>query len=506
MRRDIKGLAVLLLIASLVISISAANVYAQQEMLIADAIANGLVRADIKGAGLAEIEVRLMRLTDQSITVAIPAGTFFVNRGTALNMVAVRNTWIDLSTKSEARVMIPSAGTNMYKRVPDSSFSFDVKQVPEPKELARLCMQLAVVSEISIPARQIAVWIVTDDPARNDIDKTYIIRWQNGATAPAASSDEILQAMKAVEQAGINTANKKLFKEKISAIRAVMSADKEIAHYAVKLLGFTGREPISVLVSLLGDDSLVIRAEAANGLTKAGPLALEYLLLAANGMDATIALEAIRLLAGFEGAHVIRALQNATVSPNPAIRAEAVRSLFGRTGAECIGILKPLLQDSDAAVRKNAAEALQKLRWRPGNKTEEAWFLIALLRAEECVTLKSSAVEPLIKVLADQEAQVRLMAVRALGMIADERAVEPLIALESDPISEIRSATALALGKLGDYRAVDSLIELLADADEQVAEDAWQALKEITGKEFRKSKLTWKSWWILNKHKYLKQD
>jgi len=505
MRRGIKtltALVALILTASFVISISAANVYAQQEMLLADAIKNGLVRAEIKGAGLAEIDVRLVRQTNQSLTVAIPAGTFFVNRGAALNMVAVKNTWIDLSLKTEARVMIPSAGTNMYKRVPDSSFSFDVRQTPEPKELARLCMQLSV-TEISIPARQIAVWIVTDDPTRAEIDKTYIIRWQNGTATPAASNEEILRAMKAVEQAGINVAaNRKLFTEKISAIRGIVSADKEIVDYAVKLLGFAGREPISVLVSLLGDKALVIRAEAANGLKKAGLAALEYLLLAANGMDATIALEAIRLLAGFEGGHVIRALQNATASTNPAIRAEAARSLSGRTGAECIGILKPLLQDGDAAVRKIAAEALQKLRWRPGNQTEEAWFLIALLRTEECAALGHNAVEPLIKVLQDPEAPVRLMAVQALGLIADERAVEPLIAMVDDPIAEIRSAIAIALGKLGDYRAVAPLIELLADADEQVTLDAWQALKDITGKDFRKNKLTWRSWWILNKHKF----
>ncbi len=104
--------------------------------------------------------------------------------------------------------------------------------------------------------------------------------------------------------------------------------------------------------------------------------------------------------------------------------------------------------------------------------------------------------------LQDPEAPVRLMAVKALGLLADERAVEPLIAMVADRDAEIRSATAVALGKLGDYRAVESLIELLADADEQVTEDAWQALKAITGKDFRKTKLTWKSWWILNKHKF----
>ena len=107
-----------------------------------------------------------------------------------------------------------------------------------------------------------------------------------------------------------------------------------------------------------------------------------------------------------------------------------------------------------------------------------------------------------MKVLRDSEAPVRLTAVRALGLIADERAVEPLIAMVEDPIAEIRCATAIALGKLGDYRAVAPLIELLADDDEQVTRDAWQALKDITGKDFRKNKLTWRSWWILNKNKF----
>ena len=89
----------------------------------------------------------------------------------------------------------------------------------------------------------------------------------------------------------------------------------------------------------------------------------------------------------------------------------------------------------------------------------------------------SRAVEPLIKVLGDEEMRVRENAAKALGDIGDERAVEPLIKALShdhqnaDTLTDVygkqhqqvvRLTAAEALGKIGDERAVEPLIKMLS--------------------------------------------
>ncbi len=72
------------------------------------------------------------------------------------------------------------------------------------------------------------------------------------------------------------------------------------------------------------------------------------------------------------------------------------------------------------------------------------------------------AVEPLIRLLKDEEASVRGAAVRALGEIGDERAVEPLIGMLSDR-QGISMGAVDAMGEIGGVRVVDLLIEMLSD-------------------------------------------
>lgn len=68
------------------------------------------------------------------------------------------------------------------------------------------------------------------------------------------------------------------------------------------------------------------------------------------------------------------------------------------------------------------------------------------------------AVEPLISALKDNDRNVRIMAIRALGAIGDARAVEPIILALEDKDWDVRDSAAAALGRIGDVRAVEPLI------------------------------------------------
>jgi HEAT repeat protein len=74
-------------------------------------------------------------------------------------------------------------------------------------------------------------------------------------------------------------------------------------------------------------------------------------------------------------------------------------------------------------------------------------------------------VEPLLALLTSQEvtSQARHFAAHLCRSHKDARAVEPLLTLLHDQDANVRGSAALALGALGDRRAVEPLLPLLAD-------------------------------------------
>ena len=91
------------------------------------------------------------------------------------------------------------------------------------------------------------------------------------------------------------------------------------------------------------------------------------------------------------------------------------------------------------------------------------------------------AVESLIEALKDEVVNVRWCAAKALVKIG-KPAVKPLIEALQDKKSYVRSRSAKALGEIGDNRAVESLISALKDKDSDVREYAAEALKKIKAK------------------------
>ena len=75
------------------------------------------------------------------------------------------------------------------------------------------------------------------------------------------------------------------------------------------------------------------------------------------------------------------------------------------------------------------------------------------------------AVEPLIKLLRDEDDYVNYYAAKALGKIGDARAVEPIIRALSDDDWKVRRSAAEALGKIGALRAIEPLITALDDRE-----------------------------------------
>ncbi len=199
--------------------------------------------------------------------------------------------------------------------------------------------------------------------------------------------------------------------------------------------------------------------------------------------DITIFLDTVDKLKQFGEVAVIE-LINVLKSSNNLIRSGAVSALALIGNKKAVEPLIEKLLDNceDGSVRVSIA-------WR-------LWLFNDL-----------NTVEPLIKVLKDQNGLLRAKAICSLGLLGDQRAVEPLIETLNDEnqearfeagraLGEIRSPNATqaliealqdrsnierwifaeALGNIGDARSVEALIRALNDEVEEVAVEASKAL------------------------------
>ena len=146
-------------------------------------------------------------------------------------------------------------------------------------------------------------------------------------------------------------------------------------------------------------------------------------------------------------------LQERLIDDDPAIRKSIIMELI-QYGDLAVDPLIALLMDEDADVRVHAATALG---WVGGE----------------------DAVHPLLVALEDPDVQVRRYAARAMCWVVDETAVEGLIVALDDDDNYVRCYAARALGWSHDTRAVAPLTELINHDDADVREYATTALLDL---------------------------
>src|SRR2546426_1123866 len=260
----------------------------------------------------------------------------------------------------------------------------------------------------------------------------------------------------------------------------------------------------------LTDPDDATREEAAQALIKlAAPAATDALIEALQDDYWSVRMHAGHALAKIGGPRVIEALipmlgdtikecRDGAVEDFVTICTPGVERLIAalrdgrwrvREGAaKALGLLKdkravdPLiaaLRDRDGSVRTIAAEALGRIGDPKATKGLMALFkdtskLVRVAATIALTQIGEPTVAPLIEGLKDENFQVRLHSVQALGGITsdyptgrswlrDSRPVPPLIALLKDKDRAVREDAAIALGMIGDPSAVPALIEAMQD-------------------------------------------
>lgn len=183
-------------------------------------------------------------------------------------------------------------------------------------------------------------------------------------------------------------------------------------------------------------------------------------------------LEAARVLVDGGDAGVVDLLARLSRDEWAAIRAEAVRGLGILGGGRHREVLERALDDPSASVRLAAARALVMV-----GTPESVPVMLRGLRRGAGLQIKvvlaaglgglrdSRATVPLVRLLGDQSAAVRIASARALGRIGGETASESLVYLLDDPVAEVRVAAARGLADTEDSRMVGVLEELLDRPD-----------------------------------------
>ena len=392
-------------------------------LTIIEAVSSEKILVKTEGAGLSAVRVIAERLEPLSMEITIPIGTFFVNQGYAQNMVSLRTTTFYLTQEDTAEVTVRAACANLHRSVPDESSTFDVLASPEQEELRHLLIAIEQERHTSV-VEQVAVWIVTDDVSRPELDSRYVRSSSLFPLAgkPAASDEDVISAIILVSEAGISIGDKRIYAERISLVRALASTDPSTQNYAVESLGLAGEDIFSFLVSFLQEDTSEIRQAAAYGLGKLGDQ------------------------------QAVGPLRDALYDDHSDVRQEALDSLIQ---LEAVEALIEALSHPDEDIRRSAV-----------------WAMVGLKDLR--------AVEPLIGLLKDENSSIRQVTCYALRDLGDARAVQPLIDVLSDSDKYVRKAAVDALGEIGDPRALEPLKTLLeTEQDQDVIESIESALRRL---------------------------
>lgn len=208
-------------------------------LTIIEAINQEKIVVQTEGAGLSAVRVIAERLEPLSMEITIPIGTFFINQGYAQDMVSLKTTTLYLTQEDTAKVTVKAACANLHRSVPNELSSFDIIASPEQEELKDLLVAIEQEIHTSV-VEQVAVWIVTDDVSRPELDSRYV----RSSTLfplvgePAASDEDVIRAIILVSEAGISIGDKSIFAERISLVRALASTYPSTQSYAIEFWGW----------------------------------------------------------------------------------------------------------------------------------------------------------------------------------------------------------------------------------------------------------------------------
>ncbi len=251
-------------------------------------------------------------------------------------------------------------------------------------------------------------------------------------------------------------------------IATLTGPSDEIRRGAAEALGEI-RDPRAVphLVRLLGSDNAGIRAAAIDALRRFDVAAIRPLeeILATGSREEKLAALAILADLGENARYLI---ERAAQDPDHVIAEKAGILLGGEESDTADEISKTQTPTQpDTRISEDITPLIRDLL--SGNKEAQ------IRSAQELVLKGSAAVPPLIEILLKGNREQRATAAEILAEIRGP-AVEELLSLLQNGTRDTRITVALLLGKIGDPQTIDPLIRMLTDQDYRIRKAAAESL------------------------------
>jgi len=272
------------------------------------------------------------------------------------------------------------------------------------------------------------------------------------------------------------------------------SQSEDLNSMAVSVLASMGKTAVSMLETLLVDDSTRLLATQALGQIRRSET-IPLLMRVIHDPDAQIRAIAIEALSSFHSAEITNILIDALQDVAVQVRLAAVTGLgFRQDHTNLVSYLRPLLLDLNLEVCRQSAIALGRLgssqavtalyEVLESPHTPES-LTIEIVRALGWITLPEALnhLEAAWLQLPLSET-VKLEIIQALGRV-DSISLKPQateILLNVLPLLQsvaTRQAIALSLGQLGNEEALNALVTLLADTNDSTRFHTISALKTL---------------------------
>lgn len=369
------------------------------ELLEQDAIA-----VTWTGIGIESMAVTIENLSEQGLSVALPAGSYLIADDQSVqNMVVTRSRLLLVPAGETVTATVAVACANRARKVPSTEDHFTLDRAH-----ASALAQLAPILDeerTPYPTLQAAVWIITDNATWEQMGVL------TQGIARVIRPENAVEALRSCDRAGIPIEEKWIWEQRLM------------------LLGRLEAGPLSQWLEERGggflrglrDSNFRIRMDAARGLSQR------------------------------PGAESVAALLAALDDEAHDVRAAAAVSLGAIGDESCVPALIALLEDESVMVTSSAAgvlgrmldpravEPLIELLSRPWYASTPAWHLgdFGDLRA----------VEPLCEVLRGEDVIAAQNAAVSLGKLGDRRAIQPLIDVVDRRMNSIpeRASEALSL-------------------------------------------------------------
>lgn len=257
------------------------------------------------------------------------------------------------------------------------------------------------------------------------------------------------------------------------------------------------------LFAALRDENATVRDEAANVLGQyEDPQVVNKIIRSLSDQNQYVRAGAAKAMAVLIHPRALQPLVNLLEDPYTDVRlaasttlekyhwrprdeVEAARNCVAKQNwKECANYkehaIEPLivaLNGEEPEVRREASLVLTQLGWSPKDDIAKGSFCVAKKDWEECKTLGAAAVPALMQELSGDSWEDRINAIDTLAYIKDPRALDPLIKLLGDNNADVRVAVVEAIGVYKDARVVAPLIRALDDHNRAVRKSAETVLE-----------------------------